>query len=130
LRPDHIAYNRELDSLSDRPLLVVEAKKKGLFSMERNVIHSGRQAKSYGDWICCNRFLVTDATKILIYDRHQCLEAVGDLVPLLSLDCQDLAASFDTIYEQCSKSALTIKRQYAEMKAIDLSLDGFLLGDV
>jgi hypothetical protein len=119
LTPDHIAYNREIDSLSNTPLLVVEAKKKGLLSVEKNIIHAGRQVKSYGDWIRCNRLLVTDAARILIYDRYQCLEAVGDLVPLLDLDCRDLEANFDAIYEQCSKSALTNKRQHAKIKPLE-----------
>lgn len=120
LRPDHIAYNRDTEDLSTRPLLVVEAKKKEAFEKESSIIHAGQQAKSYSDWIGCSRFLITDAVKILAYDRDACLAEIGKLRPSLILDCRDLLTRFNELYSFCSKPLLSQERRLSELDAADL----------
>lgn len=102
---DFAMFNSSLASLRNQPLFIVEAKREGRLTKQREIVSAHNQAKSYCLWTQCDFFMVTDSRTVQVF--HIAQGRLGELVPLFACERNELSVRFDELYARVSKEALT-----------------------
>lgn len=102
---DFALFNREMESLRNQPLLVVEAKREHRLAKQRELTSAHNQAKSYCLWTQSEYFMVTDSRSIQFF--HVSRGRMGELKPMFACGRHELLERFGELYSLISKDVLT-----------------------